>query len=93
MAGSLTSISAFGGGAGAERSISSADAGLASVAYLAAMVEAATTVPNAAGSSCAISDIGGRIIVRAVGIGTPFGFSAVTSASPMPSCVSSCSTA
>jgi hypothetical protein len=72
-------------------SISAADTGSTSVAYFGTSCEAATTAPKAAGSSCAISDIGGRIMVRTLGVGTPLGLSPVTSASPMPSCVSSCS--
>ena len=53
------------------------------------MAEAVTTASNTAGSTGAMSDSGGRNIVRAVGIGLPFGSSAVTIASPMPSLVSS----
>ena len=75
----------------AAASISFALCGSWSVAYSGTIFEPATTAAKAAGSSCAMSDCGGRIIVRTVGIGLPFGSSAVISASPVPSFVSSSS--
>ena len=60
--------------------------------YFARSVAALTSAWNAAGSRAAIDESGGTRRVAASGLGTPFGVSTVTSASPIPRLVMTFST-